>query len=54
MKTPKQLKINEKEILFLEIVQHLAHQFIECTEEEALLFSLLVMDKMDINKLRIR
>lgn len=46
--------VNKKELLFMELVVMLVHQFMECSEDDAVLFAVDLLKKMEQYKLRIR
>ena len=48
------IQANEKEVLFLELVVRLVHQYLECSEEDSILFAVDLLKKMDSYKLRIK
>jgi len=48
------LKNKDKTILFMDILIRLLIQFTECTEEEAIIFVLKLLDKLDIAGIKIK
>jgi hypothetical protein len=49
-----QLKENQKEILFMQILHNIANQYLELNPEDALNFVLDVMSAMDFHKIKIK
>jgi len=48
------MKENKKEIIFIDILIYLLIQFAECNEDEAIMFSVTLLEKLEQKGIKIK